>query len=321
MIYLYDFIFPDENQECEFIYPKDKSATEIINGIERDYRARNYNGSLYPFRVLTKNSLNVVQFQEVTLFCGGNGSGKTTALNVIAEKLGIKRENIYNSGRFFQDYLNMCDFNVARYNIDSDNYARFIKNQSTNIYVPADSRIIVSDDVFAHSMKQRKINDHIDSQRVTAENDYKVLVNSYHNIRSLDDYNRWNARNEALKSKSGFMKQYLGEEAPEHSNGETAMLYFLDRMENAGLYLLDEPENSLSLENQKILAEYIEASAHYFNCQFIIATHSPIFLSIKKARVYDFDENPVKVKNWTEVEDVKTMYHFFKTYEGEFAQE
>ena len=96
------------------------------------------------------------------------------------------------------------------------------------------------------------------------------------------------------------------------------MLYFLERMENPGLYLLDEPENSLSLENQKTLAEYIVNSARFFKCQFIIATHSPIFLSIKGARIYDMDENPVVTRKWTEVENVRAMYDFFKDHEAEF---
>mgnify|MGYP006990124335 CR=1 FL=1 len=32
----------------------------------------------------------------------------------------------------------------------------------------------------------------------------------------------------------------------EHSNGESAFLYFTDKIKENGLYLLDEPENSLS---------------------------------------------------------------------------
>ena len=69
----------------------------------------------------------------------------------------------------------------------------------------------------------------------------------------------------------------------EHSNGESALKYFTEKIEDNGLYLLDEPENSLSPERQLDLKKYIEDAARFFSCQFIIATHSPFLLSIKKA--------------------------------------
>ncbi len=66
-----------------------------------------------------------------------------------------------------------------------------------------------------------------------------------------------------MYSKSAYLEKVLGREAQERSNGETAMVYFIERMENPGLYLLDEPENSLSFENQIKLAEFIESSARF----------------------------------------------------------
>ncbi len=315
MVYLQSFAFPDEKKEGKFLYPKDATAEEIINDTYKDFRARRYAGSVYPFGVLDKNRLGCVRFDRITVFCGGNGSGKTTALNVIAERLGLKRDSMFNSGRFFQDYLNLCNYRGEE---GEDAYARKKKKEEVGLQLPPDSRIIVSDDVFAHSMKQRRINDRILGGRVDAEKAFDDLVASGANLRSLADYERWNARNDALRNKSAFMQKQMGTEVPEQSNGETAMLYFLERMENPGLYLLDEPENSLSLENQMKLVEYIESSARWFDCQFIIATHSPIFLSMKDARVYDFDENPVKTKKWTEVENVRLLYEFFKVHEGQF---
>lgn len=43
-----------------------------------------------------------------------------------------------------------------------------------------------------------------------------------------------------------------------------------------------------------------------------------MFLAIKGARIYDFDENPVKMKGWTEAKNVRTLYDFFKIHENEF---
>ena len=82
--------------------------------------------------------------------------------------------------------------------------------------------------------------------------------------------------------------------------------------------LLDEPENSLSPDRQIELIEYIENSARFFGCQFIIATHSPFLLSIRGAKIYDLYEKPAKVKKWTELENVMMYYEFFKTHEKDF---
>lgn len=50
----------------------------------------------------------------------------------------------------------------------------------------------------------------------------------------------------------------------------------------------------------------------------ILSTHSPFLLAMNGAKIYDLDENPVDVKKWTELENVRTYYEFFKRYEREF---
>ena len=61
-------------------------------------------------------------------------------------------------------------------------------------------------------------------------------------------------------------------------------------------------------------------SVQYLGCQFIISTHSPFLLAMKNAKVYDLDEDPVDVKSWTELENVRTYYEFFKNHESEFKR-
>ena len=104
----------------------------------------------------------------------------------------------------------------------------------------------------------------------------------------------------------------------EHSNGESAFLYFTEKIQENGLYLLDEPENSLSPERQQELLQFIEDSASFFGCQFIIATHSPFLLSMRGAKIYDMDEEYVDVKHWSELHNVRIYYDFFKKHEHEF---
>jgi predicted ATPase len=92
----------------------------------------------------------------------------------------------------------------------------------------------------------------------------------------------------------------------------------MDKITDNGLYLLDEPENSVSLPNQIQIMEYLQQSARFFNCQFIIATHSPVFLSMQNAKIYNLDNEPATINKWTELENVKILFDFFMEHKDEF---
>ena len=102
------------------------------------------------------------------------------------------------------------------------------------------------------------------------------------------------------------------------SNGESTLAVFSERIREDALYLLDEPENSLSIAFQMELSKYISDSARHFGCQFIMATHSPVLLSIKDALIYDLDETPVETKKWTELDNVRRYFNFFEEHRSEF---
>ena len=40
---------------------------------------------------------------------------------------------------------------------------------------------------------------------------------------------------------------------------------------------------------------------------------------MKGAKIYDMDEETVDVKRWTELENVREYYRFFKKHEDEFG--
>ena len=79
-MYLSSFKFADESNEELF-----------LNGIMRTCYQ-----SFYPFGVLSAHHLERLDFEPVTILYGGNGSGKSTALNIICEKLGLQRDTLYN---------------------------------------------------------------------------------------------------------------------------------------------------------------------------------------------------------------------------------
>ena len=257
--------------------------------------------TFYPFQVLSKHGLTRLDFEPVTILYGGNGSGKTTALNVIAEKLALDRDTLYNRSNFFEDYTGMCDY-------------------EEELPVPKESRIITSDDVFDFMLNLRSINDGINLKREQLFADYLEDKYSHFQMKSLDDYERLKKVNMAKRrTKSRYVRENLMDNVREHSNGETAFIYFSEKIKENGLYLLDEPENSLSPERQQELLRFLQDSARFFGCQFIIATHSPFLLSMNGAKIYDMDEEPVDVKRWTELDNVRAYYDFFKKHEHEFA--
>lgn len=104
----------------------------------------------------------------------------------------------------------------------------------------------------------------------------------------------------------------------EQSNGESALKFWEEEIKDNAIYILDEPENSLSVENQLKPKQFIEDSARFYNCQFIISTHSPFLLSLNSAKIYDLDSTPVTKKNWTELKNVRIYHNFFIEHNSEF---
>lgn len=286
MVYLTHFEFPDIETEYDFTMGQKRTCYDTF----------------YPFLVLSKHRLAMLDFEPVTILYGGNGSGKTTALNIITEKLALERDTLYNRSNFFEDYTNLCSYRTAR-----------------NAGIPKGSRMIASDDVFDFMLNLRGINDGIDRRREELFEDYLDAKYSHFQMKSLDDYEQLKRANMAKSStQSKYIRKNLMDNVREHSNGESAFLYFTDKIKEKGLYLLDEPENSLSPEKQQELVKFLEDSARFFSCQFIIATHSPFLLSMRGAKIYDMDEEVVDVKRWTELKNVRTYYEFFQKYREEF---
>lgn len=286
MIYLEHFRFPDTEREYDFILQQRRTCYDTY----------------YPFQILSKHGLTMLDFEPVTILYGGNGSGKTTALNIIAEKLELERDTLYNRSNFFEDYTRLCSYEIRG-------------------AVPDGSRIITSDDVFDFMLNLRSINEGINQKREALFEEYLDAKYSHFQMKSLDDYERLKKVNTARSSsQSKYVRKNLMNNVREHSNGESAFLYFSDKIKENGLYLLDEPENSLSPEKQQELLRFLEDSARFFGCQFIIATHSPFLLSMRGAKIYDMDEEPVDVRRWSELKSVRAYYEFFRKHEREFEQ-
>ena len=261
-----------------------------------------YTHDVYPFKIFPGKGLKSLDFEPITIFYGGNGSGKSTLLNVIAEKLRLSRSAPFNNTPYFDDYLKRCDYSLRNCTKTPDN-----------------SKLIASDDVFDFLLDIRAINEKIADRREKIFEEYADKRGNRFQLRSLDDYEELKKHNEAKRtSKSQYTSKRLPKEVTVGSNGESAFAYFAREIGENALYLLDEPENSLSVKLQLKLSEFLSDSARFFGCQFIIATHSPILLSIKGAKIYDLDANPVSEKGWTELENVREWFNFFEYHRDKF---
>lgn len=286
-IYLETFQFPgDEEQAVHFLW--DEKAKKSCYT------------SYYPFKILSAKGFERMDFEEITILHGGNGCGKTTVLNVIAETLGLQRKSRFNQSAFFRDYTELCTYEAAE-------------------PLPEESCIITSDDVFDYMLDIRAINEGIDEKREELFSEYTELKYADFQLNSLSQYEQLKKVNRARsKTQSGYAKSFLMDNARERSNGETALMYFAEKLTKPGFYLLDEPENSLSAENQIKLQSYLKEAAHYAGCQLVISTHSPFLLAMRGAKIYDLDEEIVDVKRWTELPNIRCYYEFFKQRADEF---
>lgn len=200
MIYLKRFHFLTRTMEDDFFFEQKMTCYD----------------SFYPYRVLSRHQFEQIDFEPVTILYGGNGCGKSTALNIIAEKLGLSRDTLYNRSSFFDYMINV-----------------------------------------------RGINDGIDRRRDELFDEYQNIKKNAREFRfeSLDDYDELRMINSVRQNTmSKYVRKNLVENIREHSNGESALLHFADRIRENALYLLDEPENSLSPEKQLELVDFLTDS-------------------------------------------------------------
>ena len=266
----------------------------------------NIYNSMYPFQIFPLKEFENIEFEPITMFYGGNGSGKTTLLNIIADSLDAEKRNFENKGDLFDKYVHLCRHNY----------------EMINTYECKDIKYISSDDVFDYLLDVRAINtgvnrrkddlvEEFNRNKYSSTDNFHTSIEQYEKIKDkVDSYKMTTSKYVRTRLKNNNIIQ--------ESNGETAIDFWQNEIKEKSIYIIDEPENSLSAENQLKLKSFIEESARFYNCQFIIATHSPFLLALEKAKVYDLDNSPVREKKWTELDNVKAYYNFFKEHSNDF---
>lgn len=107
-----------------------------------------------------------------------------------------------------------------------------------------------------------------------------------------------------------IIESYGGRSLHEQSHGESFLALVENRFGPNGLYILDEPEAALSPSRQLILLKHLYLLAQD-GSQFIIATHSPILMSLPHARMYLLSERGIDSIRYEETEHYQVSRKFF----------
>ncbi len=119
---------------------------------------------------------------------------------------------------------------------------------------------------------------------------YFLRAESYFNVATEVDANP-----DALAS-------HGGRSLHEQSHGESFLALVQNRFYASGLYILDEPEAALSPQRQLSFLVSLDDLVRRNDCQFIIATHSPIILAYPQATIYALGPDGITKTTYEETE-------------------
>lgn len=310
-MYIKNITLPSLSIEEAVLYSSD-SPIGTMKGLMKCHSGNLYPFGLFPERGRHMQGLHMDFTTEVTVLYGGNGSGKTTILNIIAEYIKAMRHSAFNKSGLFYDYLKHCNVETG------EQYRK--------------AMIITSDDVFEFLQRQRRkfeafnqqrsrFSDEMSRRRATYREEAELGKGVSVDFDDPDSIESFHKRCDIMKrSNSQLIVQKMGIDQKGQSNGETAIDFFTDQITPGGLYLLDEPENSLSPKMQLALMDFISMMADEFGCQFIIASHSPFFIGMNYASVYNLDADIIGLCDWTQLESIQVYRDFFRRLEHNLSR-
>ena len=127
-----------------------------------------------------------------------------------------------------------------------------------------------------------------------------------------------NPQDEGIKRAIGYIRgqkealvRRYGANLDHNSHGESFMKLFEARLVPGGLYLLDEPEAALSPLRQLAFLSQVKAMVAQ-ECQFLIATHSPILMAFPDAEIFSFDQQPIASVDYDDLEHVRLTRAFLR---------
>ncbi|MFK7859970.1 MAG: AAA family ATPase [Granulosicoccus sp.] len=128
---------------------------------------------------------------------------------------------------------------------------------------------------------------------------------------------------EALDREFSFgppiIESYGGRSLHEQSHGESFFALLMNRFSENSLFILDEPEAALSPSRQMSMICRMNELVNK-NCQFLVATHSPILMAYPDADILVLGDDGIVKTDYKETDHYRVMKSFMNNPEGMVRQ-
>lgn len=228
----------------------------------------------FPWTLPLIQNLEELEFEKnISFFVGENGSGKSTILEGIAAYTEVP---VAGSFRLEDDESLAAANELANYLS-----LRFAEKTHHGFFVRAEDFI-----GFSRSIKNqiKELDKEIEELKESwTSGDIKLALGPIEG------------------EKQQFIKRY-SKDMEAMSHGEGFLKFFTSRITAKGIYLIDEPEAALSPTRQLSLLSLIMEKVKKTGSHFIIATHSPIMMSVPDSEVFYFQEGKISKIDYKETE-------------------
>lgn len=238
----------------------------------------------YPFNLgLYQKPLELSVNGPVTIFVGENGCGKSSLLKLIQSQLSL-----------------------VKIKLPEDNENLPIGPSSVKLY----PRLGKLKGFFFESIAFINYVAYVQREKANAQNEIERIDKEY---KHKSAYSKMMAKTPFKRTMYELDNMYT-RDFTKSSHGEAYLDFFASRIKDNQIYLLDEPETPLSIQNQLTLMVMImEATKR--GCQFIIATHSPILVAIPDALIYEIEENSFRKTDFENIKSIQLLKQFLNNKE------
>ena len=248
----------------------------------------------FPFDVPVVRTLETIELSSaVTFFVGENGSGKSTLLEAMA--LAAELPTV-GSDETRDDATLSAQRALAKHLTMS-----WTSRSKRGFFLRAE-------DFFGYAKRLSRMKSEMRAQIAEIEREFE----------GRSEYAKGLAMGPAFASIEAIDGRYGGD-LDGRSHGQSFLTLFQARFVPGGLHLLDEPEAPLSPQSQLALMALMNGMIAR-DGQFVIATHSPILLAYPGARIYSFDESPVRAVPYDELPHVAVTRDFLNAPERYLRQ-
>ncbi|HAX02385.1 MAG: hypothetical protein A2Y45_03730 [Tenericutes bacterium GWC2_34_14] len=219
----------------------------------------------------------------VTILIGENGSGKSTFLELINEVIGLYK--IKDKKILHPELISPIS--------DAKSYVKikYALSKPKGFFFSAEDFTSYIDDMM--------------KEKAEAYQELKMIDQTYKHKSALS---KSLARMPHMRT-IGEINNLYQSDLLTSSHGEAYLDFFKSRIREKELYLLDEPETPLSIQNQLTLLSMIDEGIKREN-QFIIATHSPILMAIPYATIYEVSDKGFQRIAYDQIESVILLKQF-----------